>query len=99
MTSFRSSVLVLVRGSSESICFPQVRPAGGSDRSCRAGRDPDEPYGRGAGRTGPAPVAAAPLPPVADDAAASDQADPVTDAELQQKLANLPQPPVPPLPP
>ncbi len=48
-------------------------------------------------RTAPAPVAAAPLP-MAPPAAEPDQQDQVTDAELQQKAANLPQPPAPPLP-
>jgi Skp family chaperone for outer membrane proteins len=46
-------------------------------------------------RTAPSPVAAAPLPPPEPEA---DQQDQVTDAELQQKAANLPQPPAPPLP-
>ena len=46
-------------------------------------------------RTAPAPVATAPLPEPAPE---SDQQDQVTDAELQQKAANLPQPPAPPLP-
>ena len=46
-------------------------------------------------RTAPAPVASTPLPQPAPEA---DQQDQVTDAELQQKAANLPQPPAPPLP-
>ncbi len=46
-------------------------------------------------RTAPSPVAAAPLPMPAPE---PDQQDQVSDAELQQKAANLPQPPAPPLP-
>jgi autotransporter-associated beta strand protein len=53
-------------------------------------------HGRRA-RTAPAPVASAPLP-VETQAPEADQQDQVTDAELQQKAANLPQPPAPPLP-
>ncbi len=45
------------------------------------------------GRTAPSPVAAAPLPMPEPEGQ-----DQVTDAELQQKAANLPQPPAPPLP-
>jgi Skp family chaperone for outer membrane proteins len=53
-------------------------------------------HGRRA-RTAPTPVAAAPLPdPGPPQDAGQDQQ--VSDAELQQKAANLPQPPAPPLP-
>ena len=48
-------------------------------------------------RTAPAPVSAAPLPMPAS-APEPDQQDQISDAELQQKAANLPQPPAPPLP-
>ena len=57
---------------------------------------------RGRARAVPvAPVQAAPVDtaPVAEDPGPSDQPDAVTEAELQQKLANLPQPPIPKLPP
>ena len=46
-------------------------------------------------RTAPAPVAQAPLAPPA----AADQGPELTEAELQRRAANLPQPPAPPLPP
>jgi Skp family chaperone for outer membrane proteins len=51
-------------------------------------------------RTAPSPVATAPLPDPgpAPDAAPDPQDQQVSDAELQQKAANLPQPPAPPLP-
>jgi Skp family chaperone for outer membrane proteins len=45
--------------------------------------------------TAPAPVAQAPLPEPEPEAAPQDQ---VTDAEIQEKAANLPQPPAPALP-
>jgi autotransporter-associated beta strand protein len=46
-------------------------------------------------RTAPPPVTQAPLPEPGPEAEPQDQ---VTDAEIQQKAANLPQPPAPPLP-
>jgi Skp family chaperone for outer membrane proteins len=48
-------------------------------------------------KTAPSPVSAAPLPPPEPEPG-PDQQDQVSDAELQQKAANLPQPPAPPLP-
>jgi len=51
--------------------------------------------GRHGRNTAPAPVAQAPLPEPEPEAAPQDQ---VTDAEIQEKAANLPQPPAPALP-
>jgi Skp family chaperone for outer membrane proteins len=69
-----------------------VPPAGQAQSAA-----PAAPRGRRS-RTAPAPVAQAPLPEPVADQAPDPQQDQVSDAEIQQKAANLPQPPAPPLP-
>jgi Skp family chaperone for outer membrane proteins len=62
-----------------------------------AAAQPASPRGRRA-KTAPAPVAQVPLPQPDPEPMAAEPQDQVTDAEIQQKAANLPQPPAPALP-